>query len=98
MLILHSSNYSAVQMKRDGIYLVILLVYLILTSFSEDVRFRKIDMRSGLSYNSVLSVAEDHERVVWIGTREGLNKFNSVDNVIYKHDFEDCSSISNDSF
>ncbi len=76
-------------------YFIFLLSAFLLSSFSEDMQFRKIDMKSGLSYNSVLCVAEDHEEIIWIGTREGLNRYNSIDNVIYKHDFEDSTSISN---
>ncbi len=71
------------------------LLYFLITSFSEDIRFRKIDMSSGLSYNSVMCVAEDHNGLMWIGTREGLNKYNSVDITIYKNKINDSLSLSN---
>ena len=83
------------SLVKIQLILVLLIALEGLSSFSGDIRFRKIDMKSGLSYNSVLYVAEDHEKIIWIGTREGLNKFNGVDNVIYKHDFEDSTSLSN---
>ena len=59
------------------------------------MRFRKIDMNAGLSHNSVLCVTEDHDQFIWIGTREGLNKYNSVDVTIYKHKANDSLSLSN---
>jgi len=52
-------------------------------------------MTSGLSHNSVLCIKQDHNDIVWIGTREGLNKFNSVDVTIYKHKIGDSLSLSN---
>lgn len=71
------------------------LFYILFTSFTQDIRFRKIDMSSGLSFNSVLCIIEDHDGLIWIGTREGLNKYNSVDNIIYKNKFGDSLSLSN---
>ncbi len=75
---------------------LIVLLGLILSSYSPDyIRFQKIDMTNGLSYNSVLCVMQDHNQYLWVGTRDGLNKMNSIDNVIYKHDINDSSSLGN---
>ena len=52
-------------------------------------------MSTGLSHNSVLCVTEDHDHLIWIGTREGLNKYNSVDVTIYKQGIHDSTSLSN---
>lgn len=74
---------------------ILLFFWSLLSSFSTDMRFRKINMSTGLSHNSVLCVAEDHENLIWIGTREGLNKYNSVDVTIYKQGIHDSTSLSN---
>ena len=52
-------------------------------------------MNSGLSHNSVLALLQDHDGYIWIGTRDGLNKFNGIDYVVYKHNFRDTLSLSN---
>ena len=52
-------------------------------------------MNSGLSHNSVLCLAQDKSGLIWIGTRDGLNRFNGIDYTIYKHNFDDKGSISN---
>lgn len=71
-------------------------VIVLLSSFTEGYyKFRKIDMSSGLSFNSVLCLLQDQKGYLWIGTRDGLNKYNSLDNVIYKHQTEDSTSLSN---
>ncbi|MEQ8471353.1 MAG: two-component regulator propeller domain-containing protein [Marinoscillum sp.] len=58
-------------------------------------RFRKIGMNEGLSFNSVLCFIQDQEGFVWIGTRDGLNKYDGVENTIYRHQFHDSLSLSN---
>ncbi|MFY0650673.1 MAG: response regulator [Cyclobacteriaceae bacterium] len=52
-------------------------------------------MSEGLSFNSVLSIIQDNDGLIWIGTRDGINKYNGVDNLIYKHSFDDPLSLSN---
>lgn len=52
-------------------------------------------MSSGLSNNSTVCMIQDQYGLVWIGTRDGLNRYNGSDNIIYKHENGDSSSISN---
>jgi ligand-binding sensor domain-containing protein/signal transduction histidine kinase/DNA-binding response OmpR family regulator len=72
-----------------------LLAVVSLKSFSNEKRFDKIDMSTGLSHNSALCLLEDHEGFVWIGTRDGLNKFDGANFEVYKHIFSDSSSLVN---
>lgn len=82
-------------MRLRYLSLVILMLVIASSSFVNGMRFRKIDMSSGLSYNSVMCVYEDSEGLLWVGTREGLNKYNSQDFTIFKHDFNDPGSLTN---
>ena len=86
---------SSTCFLKSGWYFILAMCYFLLSSFSEDIRFRKIDMNSGLSHNSVLCVTETRDNFIWIGTREGLNKYNGFDVVIYKQAFNDSLSLSN---
>jgi ligand-binding sensor domain-containing protein/signal transduction histidine kinase/DNA-binding response OmpR family regulator len=83
------------QLQKKSLFLIFILLICCFSSVSRDFRFRKIDMSTGLSYNSVLCVIQDHEGLLWVGTREGLNKYNSVDIDIYKNQFNDSLSLSN---
>lgn len=52
------------------------------TKAADDLKFKQLNTSSGLSHVSVLSLHQDEDGFIWIGTREGLNKFNgsSVEN------------------
>ncbi|WP_347840801.1 two-component regulator propeller domain-containing protein [uncultured Draconibacterium sp.] len=52
-------------------------------------------MSAGLSHNSALCLREDHEGFLWIGTRDGLNKFDGEKFEIFKHQFFDSTSLIN---
>ncbi|MCV9387423.1 hybrid sensor histidine kinase/response regulator transcription factor [Reichenbachiella ulvae] len=58
-------------------------------------KIKKIGMQEGLSLNSALCIIQDHQGIIWIGTSDGLNKFNGLDNEIFKYNFDDSLSISN---
>jgi ligand-binding sensor domain-containing protein/signal transduction histidine kinase/DNA-binding response OmpR family regulator len=63
--------------------------------FSSEIGFRSIDMNSGLSHNSALCLLQDHHGYVWIGTRDGLNKYDGKDFTVYKRIFNDSASLIN---
>lgn len=50
---------------------------------------------NGLSENNVSSVVKDREGFMWIGTGNGLNRFDGYSVVHYHHSDKDTSSISN---
>ena len=66
-----------------------------LSSFSNEISFRNLDMNSGLSHNSALCLMQDNNGFIWIGTRDGLNKFDGKNFTIYKHIFNDSTSLVN---
>ena len=37
------------------------------------VRFKRLSVDDGLSYNTVLALTQDHNNKIWVGTTEGLN-------------------------
>lgn len=57
------------------------------------IAFNHITVDKGLSNNYVESICQDKEGYIWIGTNNGVNKFNGYDIKIYKHDLEDDQSI-----
>ena len=71
------------------------MLCLVVNSSGQEKQFRKYDMNSGLSNNSVLTLLQDGEGFVWMGTRDGLNRFNGIDFQVFKHHFADTSSLSN---
>ena len=60
-----------------------------------NIRFGVISSQQGLSQSSVFSLAQDQQGFLWIGTRDGLNRFDGYDFVTYKIDPQDTGSLSN---
>lgn len=54
-------------------------------------------MNTGLCHNSVLCVTQTRDGFIWIGTRDGLCRFNGNTYTVFKQRFDDINSISNNS-
>ncbi len=59
--------------------------------------FEKIDNRDGLAHNSTGAILQDRRGFLWVGTFAGLNRFDGVDFVVWRHDPEDPESLSSNS-
>ncbi|MDR1585665.1 MAG: response regulator [Prevotellaceae bacterium] len=75
--------------------LVISLLILIGACLSlKAYNIRQINSRDGLSNSAVICLFQDKERYLWVGTYDGLNKYNGADIQIYKPDIKNPNSIS----
>ncbi len=48
----------------------------------------------GLSNNSVRALAQDRNGFIWIGTEEGLNRYNGINFAVFKNSPDDPESLS----
>ena len=46
--------------------------------------FRKYQVNDGLSENTVTSILQDRKGFIWVGTKDGLNKFDGTDFTTYR--------------
>jgi signal transduction histidine kinase/ligand-binding sensor domain-containing protein/DNA-binding response OmpR family regulator len=60
----------------------------------EDIKFINISLNQGLSQSSVLSILQDRKGYMWLGTRDGLNKYDGVRFVKYRYNSRDTNSLS----
>lgn len=58
-----------------------------------DLKFRRFSTENGLSENSVFSIVQDSFGNIWVGTLNGLNKFDGNKNTVYRYDPTDAYSI-----
>ena len=56
--------------------------------------FERISVEEGLSQSTVFAITQDHQGYLWLGTEDGLNRFDAYDFRVFRNDPEDLQSIS----
>ncbi|MGL1889857.1 MAG: hypothetical protein OCD76_25310, partial [Reichenbachiella sp.] len=64
---------------------------------SSSFKFQNLTNESGLSQSSVTTITEDAKGFIWVGTRNGLNKYDGYDFTIYQHSPDQKGSITDNS-
>ncbi|MBP1466441.1 hypothetical protein EYB53_012070 [Candidatus Chloroploca sp. M-50] len=91
--------------------LLILPIVLLLTAFQPvaaretgatfapgaHLRFEHLTIDDGLSQNAGLALLQDRQGYLWIGTQDGLNRYNGYTLTHFKHDPDDPASLSHNS-
>jgi ligand-binding sensor domain-containing protein/signal transduction histidine kinase len=88
-------------MKQYYIFMSVLLFYLFIENTPSiaqtyDISFKRISIEDGLSQSSVQSIIQDDRGYLWFGTQDGLNKFDGSRFIVFRHNPEDSSSLSDD--
>lgn len=84
-------------MRRSAVSSVLLAVALSLATvtFGQDpVKFTQIGLREGLSQSSVFALCQDYLGFMWIGTRDGLNRYDSRKFFTYRNILSDSTSLT----
>lgn len=76
--------------------LVLILAWQPFVCLAQDRNSKFISIQAELSQNTVASILQDHNGFLWIGTRNGLNRYDGVNMTTYEFDESDSSSLSND--
>jgi signal transduction histidine kinase/ligand-binding sensor domain-containing protein len=58
------------------------------------IRFQHFSLDEGLSQTSVRSLLEDSKGFIWVGTEDGLNRFDGYRFEVFRPDPEDSNSLS----
>jgi signal transduction histidine kinase/ligand-binding sensor domain-containing protein/DNA-binding response OmpR family regulator len=58
--------------------------------------FKQLDKKDGLSQKTVNVVIQDSNGFIWIGTEEGLNRYDGIEFKVFKKNSKDTTSLSND--
>src|SRR5690242_14083668 len=56
--------------------------------------FRNISTTQGLSINNASCILQDRRGFIWVGTRDGLNRYNGYTFDIFRNDPRDRNTIS----
>jgi ligand-binding sensor domain-containing protein/signal transduction histidine kinase len=80
--------------KTDKIFvIIILLLSLNLISAGQRIQFNNLTTNDGLSSSNILCIQQDKNGFVWIGTYDGLNRYDSKEFKIYKHETNNPNSL-----
>ena len=60
----------------------------------KDINFKSLTIKNGLSQSTVETILQDSKGYMWIGTNDGLNKYNGYGFKKYEHDIYDNNTIS----
>ncbi|MDO5980051.1 hybrid sensor histidine kinase/response regulator transcription factor [Flavivirga spongiicola] len=64
-------------------------------SQNQDISFTRLSVKDGLSQNGVMSIFKDSKGYVWLGTRDGLNRYDGYNFKVFRHNPHDFNSLSN---
>jgi signal transduction histidine kinase/ligand-binding sensor domain-containing protein/DNA-binding NarL/FixJ family response regulator len=93
-------NYFGNKLKlfSSGVITFLLVVLGLSASYSlaaSELNFRTVSATNSLSQSSVLCMVQDSTGFLWIGTKDGLNRFDGYEFVTYKYDINDPNTLSN---
>jgi signal transduction histidine kinase/ligand-binding sensor domain-containing protein/DNA-binding response OmpR family regulator len=76
------------------IFSFVLILCAIAFAQKKDINFEHLSVEEGLSANTVLAILQDSRGFLWIGTYDGLNRYDGYKFIVYKNSTEDTTSIS----
>ncbi len=86
------------MMKMLYLLLIIYIIYIIIPSCiyakNKYIMFNHINTDNGLSHNTTTDILQDRYGFIWIGSQNGLNKFNGYDFKVYQYNMDNPNSIS----
>lgn len=78
------------------IIILILLVFVPFPALSSAMRFDVYDIENGLVQETVRGIIQDNKGFLWIGTEEGLNRFDGFSFQPYRYKSDDPNSLTSD--
>ena len=86
-------------MKRKKLIFVLACLVCVLACsaqiMGEHYYFKCLDVRNGLSQNTVYAILQDRTGFMWFGTKDGLNRYDGSSFKQFKYDRTDKHSIGN---
>ena len=92
---------SVIQLRKilKSRFKAVFVFFIILTSVllkgnSQEINFKHININDGLSQNAVFAIMKDSRGFMWFGTKDGLNKYDGYDFLIFQHNPFDSTTLS----
>jgi two-component system sensor histidine kinase ChiS len=90
---------SSTRNNMNNYFKIILLITLTLlchtvSAQKQDIKFRHLSLEEGLSQSTINTIFQDSQGFLWIGTQDGLNKYDGYQFTIYRHHPKNPHSLS----
>jgi two-component system sensor histidine kinase ChiS len=79
---------------RFVVFLGLLLLSFCALASGPAARFERLSIEQGLSQSAVASIVQDRDGFLWVGTEDGLNRYDGYEFKIFQHSPKDPHSIS----
>lgn len=86
------------NVKHKILVIIVLFIILISKNYTyayDSINFKNITLEDGLSQSTVQAIFQDSKGYIWLGTNDGLNRYNGYDMKVYKNDDSDESISDN---
>lgn len=87
------TNYF--RLKITILFFALVIVFFSSFAQAEKMSFKSLTTEMGLSHGDVVCFYQDHEGYIWIGTVDGLNKYDGATFTVYKYNHKDTTSLPN---
>ena len=81
---------------RVAIYFLLTAFYSVINAQPKQLQFRYLTPKDGLSSSEVTCIMQDHRGFMWIGTYEGLNRYDGYNFTVYKNINGNAGSLACD--
>lgn len=72
---------------------VLLFILPVVALAQQDIRLQQIGVKDGLSQGDIKCMVQDNDGFMWIGSRDGLNKYDGSNFIQYGRRFNDSTSL-----
>ncbi|NQT27277.1 hypothetical protein HQ585_18125 [candidate division KSB1 bacterium] len=91
----HLHSLALRQLYKTVVLLGIILIFMPLSAQKQEYYFEHLGTDEGLSMANVIDIVRDQHGFIWIGTEDGLNRYDGYQFTVYYHDAEDDHSLTN---
>ena len=78
-------------------FLYIIMPISLLSGVYSDIAFEKVSFKEGSLQNSVFCITQDRDGFLWIGTQDGLNRYDGHTFKLFKKDLKNKNSLTDNS-
>lgn len=76
--------------------LVLFLLTVSAQASDNPIKFRRYSLAEGLSQGTVSAIVQDKQGFIWVGTQDGLNRFDGYQFKVFRHDDKNVKTLSSD--